>query len=57
MPSDPDQLKRWMVFLRNHKDMIAAMDLFTVPTASLRVLYGFFVIDCVFRVNVTTYSV
>jgi len=34
-----------MVFLRNHKDVIAAMDLFTVPTASLRVLYGFFVID------------
>ena len=45
LPSDPDQLKRWMVFLRNHKDVIAAMDLFTVPTASLRVLYGYFVID------------
>ena len=43
LPSDPDQLKRWMAFLRNHKDGIAAMDLFTVPTASLRVLYGFFV--------------
>ncbi len=45
LPSDPNQLKRWMVFLRNHKDVIAAMDLFTVPTASLKVLYGFFVID------------
>ncbi len=43
-PVDPDHLKRWLVFLRNHKDVIAAMDLFTVPTASLRVLYGFFVI-------------
>lgn len=43
-PADPDQLKRWTIFLRNHKDAIAAMDLFTVPTASLRVLYGFFVI-------------
>ena len=32
LPSDPDQLKRWMAFLRNHKDGIAAMDLFTVPT-------------------------
>ena len=32
-------------FLRNHKDDIAAMDLFTVPTASLRLLYGFFVIE------------
>ncbi len=34
-PAEPDQLKRWMAFLRNHKDDIAAMDLFTVPTASL----------------------
>ena len=39
-PAEPDQLKRWMAFLRNHKDDIAAMDLFTVPTASLRLLYG-----------------
>ena len=38
-PAEPDQLKRWMAFLRNHKDDIAAMDLFTVPTASLRLLY------------------
>ena len=44
-PAEPDQLKRWMAFLRNHKDDIAAMDLFTVPTASLRLLYGFFVIE------------
>jgi putative transposase len=42
--ADPDQLKRWVAVLRNHKDAIAAMDLFTVPTASLRLLYGFFVI-------------
>ena len=44
-PADPDQLKRWVAFLRNHKDVIAAMDLFAVPTVSLRVLYGFFVIE------------
>ena len=44
-PAEPDQLKRWMAFLRNHKDDIAAMDLFTVPTASPRLLYGFFVIE------------
>ena len=44
-PAEPDQLKRWMAFLRNHKDDIAAMDLFIVPTASLRLLYGFFVIE------------
>ena len=44
-PADPDQLKRWIAFLRNHKEAIAAMDFFTVPTASLRLLYGFFVIE------------
>ncbi len=43
-PAEPDQVKRWIAFLYNHKDAIAAMDLFTVPTASLRVLYGFFII-------------
>ena len=31
--------------MRNHKDDIAAMGLFTVPTASLRLLHGFFVIE------------
>ncbi len=25
-PIDPDKVKRWMAFLRNHKDGIAAMD-------------------------------
>ena len=40
----PDVLKRWVAFLRNHKDGIAAMDFFTVPTIKLRVLYVFFVI-------------
>ena len=44
-PADPDQLKRWVAFLRNHKDAIAAMDFFTVPTTSLKVLYVFFVIE------------
>jgi hypothetical protein len=40
---DPDILKRWISFLRNHR-AIAGMDLFTVPTITLNVLYGFFVI-------------
>ena len=44
LPAEPDQVKRWVAFL-HHKDDIAAMDLFTVPTASLRLLYGFFVIE------------
>lgn len=43
-PVEPDRLERWLAFLRNHNDGIAAMDLFTVPTACLRVLYVLFVI-------------
>ena len=30
----------WRTFLRNHADGIAAMDLFVVPTISVRLLYG-----------------
>ena len=44
-PVEPDQVKRWVAFLRNHRHEISAMDLFTVPTASLRLLYGFFIIE------------
>jgi len=42
---DPDRRQRWMTFLRNHMHEIAAMDFFTVPTASFRVLYCLFIID------------
>ncbi len=35
-PAHPDVVRRWLAFLRNHSDGIAAMD-FWVPTASLRV--------------------
>jgi hypothetical protein len=31
----------WKVFLRNHADGIASMDLFVVPTISFRLLCGF----------------
>ena len=31
-PRDPDPVKRWLTFLRNHREAIAAMDFFTVPT-------------------------
>jgi len=41
--SNPDVLKRWITFLRKHR-AIAGMDLFTVPTATPNVIYGFFVI-------------
>jgi hypothetical protein len=31
--------KRWLAFLRNHREAIAAMDFFTVPTITFGVLY------------------
>jgi transposase InsO family protein len=43
-PGGPEPAKRWMAFLRNHREAIAAMDFFTVPTISFGVLYCFFVI-------------
>src|SRR5262245_9846124 len=43
--SRPDALRRWLVFLRNHRDAIAAMDFFVVPTATFRVVYAWFAID------------
>ncbi len=42
-PADPEAGQRWMAFLRNHRDCLAAMD-FTVPTATFRILYVFFII-------------
>jgi hypothetical protein len=41
---DPDPARRRLVFLRNHRDAIAAMDFFTVSTLTFGVLYCFFVI-------------
>ena len=42
---NPDPARRWLAFLRNHRQAIAAMDFFTVPTLTFGVLYCFFVID------------
>jgi putative transposase len=43
-PRDPEPAKRWLSFLRNHREAIAAMDFFAVLTVTFGVLYGFFVI-------------
>src|SRR5260370_32545257 len=43
-PKDPRPAKRWQAFLQNHREVIAAMDFFTVPTLTFGVLYCFFVI-------------
>jgi transposase InsO family protein len=44
-PRDPEPAKRWLAFLRNHREAIAAMDFFTVPTVTFGLLYCFFVIS------------
>lgn len=41
---DPERAKRWLAFLRNHREAIAAMDFFSVPTITFGMLYCFFVI-------------
>jgi len=43
-PRDRRPGKRWLTFLRNHREAIAAMDFFTVTTVTFGVLYCFFVI-------------
>jgi putative transposase len=43
-PRGPEPAKRWLAFLRNHREGIAAMDFFTVPTITFGVLYCFFII-------------
>jgi putative transposase len=43
-PRNPEPADRWMAFLSNHREAIAAMDFFTVPTLTFGVLYCFFVI-------------
>jgi putative transposase len=59
-PRSPEPAKRWVAFLSNHREAIAAMDFFTVPALTFGVLYCFFVIvhdrrrilhcnDCLYR--------
>jgi len=43
-PRNPESAKRWLTFLDNHREIIAAMDFFTVSTLTFGVLYCFFVI-------------
>ena len=41
-PRDPELARRWLAFVRNHRDAIAAMDFFAVPTVTFKLLYCFF---------------
>ena len=45
LPRPGDAAKNWLAFLRNHREAIAALDFFTVPTVTFRLLYCFFLID------------
>jgi putative transposase len=40
-----DPGERSLTFLANHREMIAALDFFTVPTVTFKLLYCFFVIE------------
>jgi transposase InsO family protein len=58
----PERIHRageWLAFLRNHREVLAAMDFFTVPTATFRILYVWFVIHHdrrkILHFNVTEY--
>jgi putative transposase len=44
VPRNPDPARRWLAFLRNHREAIASMDFFTVPTFTFGILYCFFVV-------------
>ncbi len=57
IPPTEAQRQSWINFLRNHRESIAAMDFFTIPTATFRLLYGFHIIHHgrrqILRFNVT----
>jgi hypothetical protein len=40
LPRTPRAGQTWTTFLRNHRNGIATMDFFSVPTATFRVLHG-----------------
>lgn len=43
-PRPPQLSKRWLTFLRNYREAIAAMDFFTAPTLTFGILCCFFLI-------------
>jgi putative transposase len=40
----PERRQSWLTFLRNHREVLVAMDFFVVPTATFRLLYVWFAI-------------
>src|SRR5207244_1017847 len=58
LEKDSDEAgQRWLTFLRNHREAIAGIDFFSVPTVTFNVLYVFFIIRHdrrrILRLNVT----
>jgi transposase InsO family protein len=43
-PRDTQRAQHWRAFLHNHREVIAAMDFFAVPTVTFGLLYCFFII-------------
>jgi transposase InsO family protein len=43
-PRNPGPARQWATFFANHREAIAAMDFFTVPTLTFGILYRFFVL-------------
>jgi putative transposase len=44
-PRTHKKQQQWKTFLDNHRHSILAMDFFTIPTVSFKILYVFFIID------------
>jgi hypothetical protein len=55
-PRTPDSTQRWLTFLRNHHEAIAAMDFFSVPTITFGVLYGFSLLGMIAGASSTSTS-
>jgi hypothetical protein len=52
-PRKPDPAQRWLSFLHNHREAVVAMDFFTMPTITFRVLYA----SSLLRMTADTFSV
>jgi hypothetical protein len=44
-PRSTEPARRWAAFLSNHREAVAAMDFFTVPTLTFGILHCFFLIS------------
>lgn len=44
-PRGSQAAKQWLAFFRNHRETVAAIDFFTLPTITFRMFYCFFVIS------------